>query len=248
MKGIDAAQPVGSKAAEFVADGDTLFCRYYSHNDAKNLHHAEAQQISDAGGVIISVWEARGDEYESFTAEIGKSDADAAVGQARECGQPGGSAIYAAYDSDFSQEQIDGGIAAYAAAFKAGVTAAGYQAGVYGSPLVASSLSDKGLISLIWRAQSRGWRGDRSTHTDVSQGPEETLLGIDVDTDSTTEGAAQIGAWSLPASAAQSSPTSGGGDIEAAVKALQAALGGLVIDGAAGPLTIAALRRWQSGR
>lgn len=255
MKGFDSATPISAaKAKELYANGYDFICRYFSHNPEKNLTRPEAQDISDAGLSIVSAWEAQGDQYASFNTVMGLADAVAAKNQAQACGQPAGSAIYFAVDFDATQAEIDGGISGYFGEAELTLGPA-YMVGDYGSPLVNASLASKGLAARAWRAQSTGWAGDHSQPADIIQGPEQTLLGIDVDTDTTSETAARIGAWQLVPTAPiqppspQPHPQLGVLD---AVKELQIALGAQgfdcgAIDGMPGPQTQAALSAyWQS--
>lgn len=245
MKGFDSATPLSAeKAKELCADGYNFAIRYYSHNPEKNLTRAEAQGISDAGMPLIVVWEAQGNLYSSFGRVQGAADAAAAMQQARACGQPTGTTIFFAVDFDATQAQIDAGITDYFDSTKQ-TLAAEYLNGSYGSPLVNASMVAKGLTARSWEAQSTGWAGDHSALEDMTQGREVTLDGIDVDTDSTSETAAKIGAWSLPPAAPVQPPSPRvAPDVRDLIKQLQAALG-VAADGIPGPQTIGAIEKWQ---
>lgn len=238
MKGIDSATPLSAeKAKQLYADDYAFVVRYYSHNEGKNLSRQEAQNISDAGMVLLTVWEARGNEYDSFTSVQGRADAANAIAQAKACGQPLDTTIFFAVDFDASVGQIEGGISDYFLSASTMTRGAGYLPGSYGSPLVNDTLAAKGYTARSWEAQSRGWAGDHSKPEDMEQGREVTLDGLDVDLDMTDETMQRIGAWALPAAPPMEDK------VLAAVMALQSALD-LQPDGKWGPLSREAFQAW----
>lgn len=193
--GIDATQDCSSHAGALKAAGYGFVGRYYfsivSHAKVK-LTHAEALALSAAGLFIVAVFENSSNSSGYFTHAKGVSDGTAAFRYAADhVKQPFGSPIYFAVDYDASTADLNGGIAAYfrgvAEAFEAerhgGAT---YPIGVYGSGLVCGGLSTHGLVTYTWLAQSTGWSGYHTfTGWNIKQGPETTVLHLDVDTDET---------------------------------------------------------------
>jgi hypothetical protein len=176
--------------------------RYYNtNNPSKNLTQSEAQALSDAGITLGAIWEnGFPTSVGYFTYTKGVADAKAAYQYAiNTISQPGGSAIYFAVDYDASTSDISGAIAEYFNGIAAGFLQENpypiYEIGVYGSGNTCQYLSENGKVSYTWLAQSTGWGGyDTFTGWSIKQGPEETLCGLDIDTDETTD---DFGGFSL---------------------------------------------------
>lgn len=120
-----------------------------------------------------------------FTVAQGRVDALNALEVAEQIGQPAGSQIFMAVDFDASLNQIGGPIEDYFAVAQKEIKAAGYLCSVYGSGMVCARLVKEGLAHSGWLAQSKGWAGYSGflAKAAIVQGPETTLLGMDVDTD-----------------------------------------------------------------
>jgi len=194
LKGFDVAANVILKVPQIKAAGYEWVGRYYCYNLGKDLWPDEAMALSAAGIKIVSIFEARGDRYDNFTAAQGTQDAHAALALAGACGQPPGSAIYFAVDFDATATQIYQGIAAYFRAVNI-VIAGKYEIGVYGSGSTCTKLLAMPLVTHAWLAQSHGWAGySYLDHWDIKQGPEIKLFGLDIDTDEARD---DCGAWSI---------------------------------------------------
>lgn len=232
--------------------------RYYGGSHSKDLTRSEAAAILVAGLDVVTVYEARGDQLGWFTPEQGARDAGIALQQAADCGQPPGSAVYFAYDRDFSADEMQSHGVPYMRAVHAALRGR-YRPGVYGSGLVGVTLMDAGLIDYFWLAQSRGWRdyarGRALAHL-VQGGTADYGIGGRVDTDQT---AGDYGGWRAaghpPAPGPAPSPSVAAtapsrGDVVATVTTLQEQLQARgeyrgQIDGDPGPQTQDALTAFR---
>lgn len=192
------ADLVAQKAAEIKAEGISAVGLYYFASSAfkRLLTRDLARQISAAGLYLFSVWENGFPTTGGyFTQSRGAYDGARAAACALSAGQPSGTPIYFAVDYDASVSDL-AGITAYFTALKPLLKADGYLAGVYGSGLVCRHLDDAGLVEKTWLSQSRGFSGYEGwlAHADIVQGPSQQLLGMDVDTDTTTGSA---GGWQV---------------------------------------------------
>lgn len=249
MRGFDTPTDASHIAQRAKADGYDYIARYYSFNPRKNLTPSEVRVLSDAGLAILSIWEAAGDKYVSFTADNGHREGAEALRLAQEVGQPNGSAIYFAVDLDATEEQVADGITAYFRAVNE-VVGTAYKVGAYGSGAVLRELDD--LIHYRMLACSSAWRGTRGYRgADIKQSLPITLFGIPADAEVSVrehDSADDIGAWQLAALEDQQ-PTLRRGDDRPAVERLQerlTALGyPLKVDGNFGPGTDRAVRKFQ---
>lgn len=167
LVGFDAARDCG-KLAGRIRDAKVNFVvRYYSHSVGKNLTASEAQLLSHAGILLVSVWESQGDHVSFFTRQQGVDDATSAYNMAMQVGQPAGTPIYFAVDCDPVQNELNGAIVPYFHGVAAGFSTIGhgnsaYTAGVYGSGLVCGSLARLGLVTHTWLANATGWQGSKT--------------------------------------------------------------------------------------
>lgn len=257
MKGVDAAFDL-SPYINGLRDAGIGFCaRYYSYNPAKDLTVLEANALGANGFRIVTVFESAGDHYQYFTEAQGTKDAQQALARADACGQPKGTAIYFAVDFDATTAEVEDGITSYFTAAKAGL-GGNYSMGVYGSGGVLAALRDAGLVSFLWLAQSRGWRGTAGfTGEHIHQGnATNEIIGMAVDTDESLVD--DFGSWVLgeapvepaPAPSVASDPPPTHTDIRPTIIQLQQQLRALgfyngAIDGDPGPQTQAALEAWR---
>lgn len=187
LSGCDASSAcTASTIACLQQNGIAFIGRYYSqttHVAGKKLTAGEAHLISQGGIDIVAVYEDGPTSYGYFSASRGTSDANAALAQAAAIGQPAGSAIYFTVDYDAAHSEIAGNITAYFQAVAA-VIGTHYVVGVYGSGDVCTAILKTGHAKLAWLAQSTGW-GGHSTFTNwvIKQGPEQSVCGLDSDTD-----------------------------------------------------------------
>ncbi len=192
--GFDVDQNVGPLAPRIVAAGYGVVQRYL-----KNLTIEEARQLSDAGLLIGSIWERRGDKA-SFTAAQGFSDGATALAAAQALGQPKGSVIISAIDYNAPPEDWIN-IGPYFSSYGAGLGGY-YRAGGYGNGLMLGKLLDARLISIAYLAGAGGWFGSAGfTRWHIRQHPTtmDLALGIEIDGCEAVDG--DIGAWRLPPAA-----------------------------------------------
>lgn len=188
--GLDCMSNVANLLA---SNGYSFVGRYYNTiNTSKNLTLSEAQTLSNAGIVIIPVWENGYPTSSSyFSYNKGVSDATAALNYAKNTiGQPHYTNIYFAVDYDASIADITGCINQY---FK-GITTifsneGHYRPGVYGSGAVCKYIRNNfSTVNHSWLAKSTGWSGYNAyaSSCDVKQGEGITFHGLSCDTDYAT--------------------------------------------------------------
>ena len=229
--GFDVDQNVGPLAEKIVAAGYQFVGRYL-----KNLAIFEAQELSDVGIPIVSIWEGHGNKA-TFTSEQGKADGIAARGAAMAIGQPRGTVIISAIDYNAPEGDWPG-IEDYFSEFSLALSTS-YKAGGYGNGLMLGKLLDQNLISVAYLAGAEGWWGSVGfTRWHIRQHPTITdlALGIEIDGCEAVSLAAVMG-WTLPPAA----PAAAVPSALALQKALNATGAGLVEDGVWGPRSAAAL-------
>ncbi|MFH5182949.1 DUF1906 domain-containing protein [Paenibacillus sp. TAB 01] len=191
-KGFDCATPLSaSLAAKFASQGFTFVCRYLAPvGSRKRLTVGEAADISAAGLYVVSVFE-RGAANALQGAEQGREDGALALQYAREVGQPEGSVIYAAVDTDVNAASYDA-IEAYMRAFDEQIP--GYELGAYGEYEVCKMLQDRGAISKVWQtyAWSRGAKLDAPNLYQFENDVQVNGIGIDRD-----ESDGDAGGWKV---------------------------------------------------
>ena len=170
---IDASQNVAPYARRLAEAGVRTILRYYNNangpaHPSKCLTAAELTALHGAGLSVATVFEQRGGaggELGDLSPANGRRDGTRALSLATSLGQPAGSAIYFAVDSDFYRPAELDRIATY---FQNARNALGgtYLTGVYGSGTVARHLKRLGLVEHIWLSGSLGWSGTRSALED----------------------------------------------------------------------------------
>lgn len=186
LSGVDSSSAcTSSSIACLQSSGIAFVGRYYSrttHIEGKKLTASEAQLISAAGLQLVTVYEDGPTSYSYFSASRGSDDAAGALAQAAAIGQPSGSAIYFTVDYDAADDEIANNITAY---FQAIAAALGeYRVGVYGSGAVCTAITNAGLATYAWLAQSTGWSGYSAFTTwSIKQGAEGSVCGLNSDTD-----------------------------------------------------------------
>jgi V8-like Glu-specific endopeptidase len=139
----------------------------------KEMSLAETTALSNAGLPIVSCYELnQGDPpITIFTRDKGQKDAKRAFAKAQEVGQPGGTPIYFAIDTDPepSQRQIvldyfqgvQEGCDQYLADLQAkGIDPVIYDIGVYGSGLVLDWCQEQGIAKWFWQARAPMWHNN----------------------------------------------------------------------------------------
>jgi len=187
--------------------------RYYNFSNSlsfpeKCLQLAEALAIGSQGVRIAVVFQQRQNQVADFTELKGKAAGRRAYRHAHDSiGQTSGSAIYFAVDFDASSDQIENNIAPYFEGVKRAFAEEGegapeYRVGAYGSGLVCSTLTNKGLIHFVWLAMSRGFSGTREAITAgefhlAQRAPAATLCGLGVDFNDPNPARSDFGTFTL---------------------------------------------------
>lgn len=153
---------------------------------------AEAQALSSQGLQIGVVFQQRQDRAADFSEQKGFDAGRRAHRHAREnIGQPAGSGIYFSVDFDASNTEIRTNVTPYFEGVKRAFDQENggnpdYRVGAYGSGLVCTTLTERGLIDLTWLAMSRGFRGTRAALREgefhlAQRAPATTLCRLGVD-------------------------------------------------------------------
>lgn len=130
----------------------------------KVIDRSEYQSLTAAGFGIALVWEYEARDWLTG-ATAGRQHATEAVRQAKVLGHPAGAGIYGGADLDMSSGQwtASTGGKAYGKAFRDGVRAGGYRAGVYGPADVLTWCRTDLQFDLFWQAgMSTAWSGGRN--------------------------------------------------------------------------------------
>lgn len=168
IEGISTNRNCEASAACLRDSGRQFVVRYHSRTTQqreKRLSPREAAMLARAGLDVVAVYQDNAQELADFGRERGVLDGRSAFSFAAQVGQPPGSAVYFAVDTDFSQAQIESVVLPYFEGVRDGMDdAAGgisaYRIGVYGSGLTCRLVRDThALAQLAWLAQSIGWRG-----------------------------------------------------------------------------------------
>lgn len=191
-KGFDCATPLTPKtAALFVSQGFTFVCRYLApKGSGKRLTATEAVTCLTAGLWLVSVFE-RGASNALAGASQGREDGAMALQYAKEVGQPEGTVIYAAVDTDVNSSHYST-IEAYMRAFDEQIT--GYELGIYGEYEICKEMQARGVIKKVW--QTYAWsRGAKLDDPNVYQYENDIIVnGIGIDRD---ESNGDAGGWKL---------------------------------------------------
>lgn len=165
---IDTPHGTAELAPALAAAGVQCVIRYYNRQNMARFPHkkltvVEADALSSVTISMAVVFQQNNRDLEDFGAANGATDAVHALSDATAIGQPAGSAIYFAVDSDFLRprelQAVEEYFAAVHAAFAHAPTS--YRIGVYGSGTVAQMLLDAGLVDLVWLAAGLAWSGSR---------------------------------------------------------------------------------------
>ena len=219
MSIIDTPANTTAKLSCLKLKGVTTVIRYYNFRNSqqlpdKRLDPPEAKALAASGLRIAVVFQQGQNNAAAFSDEQGFKAGLAAFRHARDkIGQPTGSGIYFSVDFDANITQINQRIAPFfkgvRRAFSQESAGGGsYRVGVYGSGLVASTLTAKGLIELTWLAMSRGFSGTKAAlqagEFHLAQVPPEKILcGLDVDFNDPNPARPDFGAFTLAASPAE---------------------------------------------
>jgi len=165
IRGIDLPTDASDVLGELRRIPLDFVARYYRDPASRwpTLSAAEVQRLSGLGYKIVTVWEWHSGDPAYFSYASGYYDALSAARQAKEVGQPPGSAIYFAVDfnaRDVALQRVD----QYFRGVNAGLAAAGsgrpeYRVGVYGSGAVCGLIKGERLAQYTWLSGSTAWDG-----------------------------------------------------------------------------------------
>lgn len=157
---IDTNDNVSAHLGSLKSRGVVAVGRYYSSSAWKRITKQEAIAISKAGIKIFVVFENDGDP--ELTNGNGINHAQIAAKQARDIGQPEGSAIYFALEhlpGGYKKKHIDA-IKEYIAGVKEGL-AGRYKIGVYSDGVVCDALFTSGMCDYAWLSASLSFEGSK---------------------------------------------------------------------------------------
>ncbi|CAN7775924.1 DUF1906 domain-containing protein [Variovorax sp. LjRoot290] len=178
INGISTNRLCESSGACLKAQGKNFVFRYYSRTTQqpeKQLRPREAAELARADIDIAVVYQDNARETGDFGFGRGRLDGASAFAAAGQIGQPAGTAIYFAVDTDFSQAEVRQFVVPYFKGAKEAMDAASggtsiYRMGVYGSGLTCRLLDEAKLVEFKWLAEATGWRESRNYNDwDVKQ-------------------------------------------------------------------------------
>jgi len=166
MNGLSTNRRCEASAGCLFDAGRRFVVRYHSRTTTqpeKRLHPREAALLARSGLDVVCVYQDRARNVEDFGAPRGEQDAISALTYAGQVGQPAGSAVYFAVDSDLSSQQIQSAVVPYFESVGRVFSQAGggtrYLAiGVYGSGLTCRLIGRLPFVNFTWLAESAGWR------------------------------------------------------------------------------------------
>jgi hypothetical protein len=148
------------KPESFKPAGYDVVLRYVSHTTEKNITHAEAKELRQAGLSIGLVWETTADRATGGEAAA-EQDRVSAEDMAADIGYPKTCVIFYAVDEDVSPDVVND----YFAGLAKGAT---HPVGVYGSLRVCEGMRSEGHVTYLW--QTEAWSGtDVSKHAHIYQ-------------------------------------------------------------------------------
>src|ERR1051326_1722392 len=225
MSIIDTPFKTTSKIPCLISQGVTTVIRYYNFTNSttfpnKRLELSEAEALAAKGLQMAVVFQQRQNTASDFSDLKGFAAGREAFRHAQNSiGQPAGSGIYFSVDFDASTSEIRDNIIPYfqgvrrAFEQESGGNAL-YRVGVYGSGLTGTTLTNEGLIELVWLAMSRGFRGTRDALNAgafnlAQQPPARTLCGMGVDFSDPNPNRPDFGAFTIDADVVVPVPLAG---------------------------------------
>lgn len=213
MSIIDTPANTTSRLTCLSSQGVRTVIRYYNFQNSRRLPEkrmelAEAQALAARGMQIAVVFQQRQDRAADFSELIGVDAGREAHRYARNSiRQPAGSVIYFGVDFDASNGEIRNNIAPYFEGVRRSFLAEGggtpeYRIGAYGSGLVCTTLTARGLIEFTWLSLSRAHRGTREAlragefHI-AQRPPATTLCGLSVDFNDPNPDRPDFGAFTI---------------------------------------------------
>jgi hypothetical protein len=211
---IDTPFNTKSQTACLVSQGVRTVIRYYNFSNSlnfpeKRMELSEAQTLAVSGPQIAVVFQQRQNQVADFSELNGIAAGRRAYRYAHDdIGQPTGSAIYFCVDFDASNDEIANNVAPYFEGVKSAFAEEGggrseYSTGAYGSGLVCTSLTQKGLIEFTWLAMSRGFRGTQEALSAgeyhlAQRAPAATLCGLGIDFNDPNPNRPGFGNFTIP--------------------------------------------------
>lgn len=213
MSIIDTPFNTKFKIPCLLSEGVRTVIRYYNFSNSRNfpekcLELDEAQTLAGQEMQVAVVFQQRQNQVADFSELKGVAAGRKAYRHAQDnIGQPRDSGIYFSVDFDASSTEIENSIVPYFEGVKRAFAEESgdnpdYRIGAYGSGLVCSSLTKKGLIELTWLAMSRGFRGTREAlnagefHM-AQRAPAATLCGLGVDFNDPNPDRPDFGAFTI---------------------------------------------------
>jgi Domain of unknown function (DUF1906) len=203
MRVVDASTNVGRYIEDLQSAGVTAVGRYYSVARWKVLTKREAEELSAAGLSIFVVYEDKGSDKTTFTADSGTYQAQHALASAKDIGQPEGSAIYFGADFNATQADVEDRLLPFFRSvrdvFASSPDNKSYRIGIYSNGLACEKLLDSGLCELAWLSASSSYHGTQqfkqSGRWSLSQGLPIRIGQLEVDPN---EYKGDFGAFQLP--------------------------------------------------
>jgi uncharacterized protein (TIGR02594 family) len=202
---IDCAWNTKKHIYKLLEEGVVCVIRYYNYKNStylpeKGLTLDEAKALGEAGIDVAVIFQANARKISSFTESSAKGDASRALKMATQIGQPTGSAIYFAVDTDFYRSSHLNIVKKYFDIVQSKVRQAGYKVGVYSSGGVADMLG--GLVDYVWIARASKWFGTKEAlkagRWDLYQYKIETHIGsLMVDLNKASLRQSSFGAFNL---------------------------------------------------
>lgn len=193
---LDTNRITTAKLDQLKALGYTQLIRYIATAD-KSITPAEARAIAAAGIQLVTVYEAWGDTKGELSAALGTLHAKEYLRKVGAIGQPEGSSMFYAVDTDVSTQGIRERIIPYFQAIKTQI-AGKFRIGVYGSGNVCAALLDRDLCDLTWVVDNK-WGGSQafiaSGRWNLKQHLPKIIAGLDCDPDDINPAHANIGAF-----------------------------------------------------
>ena len=213
MRIIDTAFNTQSSIPCLFSQGVCVVIRYYNFSNTstlpeKRMELAEAHLLAANAIQIAVIFQQRQNQVADFSELKGAAAGRRAYRYAQDTiGQPAGSAIYYGVDFDASSNEIKDNIEPYFEGVKRAFVEESrgkpeYRVGAYGSGLVGTTLTARGLIEFTWLAMSRGFRGTQEAlaagEYHLAQRAHETsLCGLQVDFNDPNPDRADFGAFNI---------------------------------------------------
>ena len=195
----------------FAQHGLAVLSIYQFWNNSK--HKLDGMRVERDGRIVPTLdADCRESAQGRSAAEEGRLDAEAAVRQARDVGQPEGSAIYFGVDFDFpwqaaERAEYTAKLKDYFGSVRRTLDDAGYRTGSYGNGYAHEILLEAGLVQLTWLSPSAAHSGSidfyRSRRWNLFQANDDIVwldegdcdgMGLDTNVQN-PEGPADIGLW-----------------------------------------------------